>query len=674
MKITKQTILNSFSAMALAGALLGSGTVAAEENQTAPVAESDGAEILTRGPIHEAFAGTVSFNPEPGLIVDKQPPALIEEVPPEQRLEGDNVTWIPGYWAWDEDQGDFLWVSGIWRNLPPGRQWVPGYWADADGRHQWTSGYWEDQTTTEVSYLPEPPKSVESGPNIKAPSNNDNWIPGNWIWRNEHYAWRTGYWAPVRENWSWTPAYYRWTHRGYVYVDGFWDYPVVRRGVVFAPIHFVGGYAYRPGYFYTPATVISISVFVNHLFLRPGYGHYYFGDYYEPRYRDRGFYASYSYNAGRRGCDPIFAHYRWENRNVVNWERGRRDYYEFRRDHVESRPPRTWVALNSRPQGDRERGDFGVADHFDRVVGNHGEGQQRFQAVDKQEQARFVTQRQEIRKFGQEREQLESRGNKPAASNGKNHPVITSEKINRSPVMAKNSDRFDKDGGPPARLQARASEKDEPVGKVGKSGTSSQKKDENLDKPKRKNADGSPSSDQVPSTPEHRVKPGQKRDPEPTPEHRVKPDQKPDPVPTPEHKQKPDRKKQSDPSTEPGVKPKVNPNPVKKPESDPNPVHKVKPDHNSDTPPPAHKTTKEQNPQGETRRAEKKPEVKVKPQERPRQSTPEAPQQTRPKKNPAQQVPSGGTQQARPKQNPGQPANGVPDGDKKKRLKKDLTE
>ena len=80
-----------------------------------------GAQVLTRGPVHEAFAGMVTFNPEPGIVVTKAPPDVIEEVPPEERPEGDNVTWIPGYWAWDDERSDFLWVSGTWRALPPGR-------------------------------------------------------------------------------------------------------------------------------------------------------------------------------------------------------------------------------------------------------------------------------------------------------------------------------------------------------------------------------------------------------------------------------------------------------------------------------------------------------------------------------------------------------------------------
>ena len=86
----------------------------------------DGVEVLTRGPVHEAFAETITFDPEPGLVAPKAPPAPIEEAPPEQRPEGVNVAWIPGYWAWDDEGGQYLWVSGFWRAVPPGRVWVPG--------------------------------------------------------------------------------------------------------------------------------------------------------------------------------------------------------------------------------------------------------------------------------------------------------------------------------------------------------------------------------------------------------------------------------------------------------------------------------------------------------------------------------------------------------------------
>jgi hypothetical protein len=92
--------------------------------QPGPADAEAGVQVLTRGPVHEAFAESVTFDPEPGIVVPRAPPAAIEELPPDQRPEGANVAWIPGYWGWDDERSDFLWVSGIWRDLPPGRQWI----------------------------------------------------------------------------------------------------------------------------------------------------------------------------------------------------------------------------------------------------------------------------------------------------------------------------------------------------------------------------------------------------------------------------------------------------------------------------------------------------------------------------------------------------------------------
>src|SRR5436190_8463277 len=131
--------------------------------QSSDTGNDQGAEVLTRGPVHEAFAGVVTFNPVPGVVIPKAPPANIEEVPPDQKPEGDNVTWIPGYWAWDDERSDFHWVSGVWRALPPGRQWVPGYWTQSGTGYQWISGYWADAKQAETTYLPAPPATIETG-------------------------------------------------------------------------------------------------------------------------------------------------------------------------------------------------------------------------------------------------------------------------------------------------------------------------------------------------------------------------------------------------------------------------------------------------------------------------------------------------------------------------------
>ena len=228
-----------------------------------------GVQVLTRGPVHEAFAETVTFDPEPGILVSKAPPATIEELPPDQKPEGANVAWIPGYWGWDDERSDFLWVSGVWRMLPPGRQWVPGYWGRSTQGFRWTSGYWAKANVSEVEYLPEPPATVEVGPNITASSVDQTWLPGCWVWQQGRYAWRPGFWAAVEPDWVWFPAHYVWAPRGYVFVDGYWDYSIGRRGVLFAPVYFDAGVYRRPGFSYSPTTVIDLGVFASHLFLRP---------------------------------------------------------------------------------------------------------------------------------------------------------------------------------------------------------------------------------------------------------------------------------------------------------------------------------------------------------------------------------------------------------------------
>lgn len=399
-----------------------------------PVDGESGMEVLTRGPVHEAFAEAVVFDPDQGIIVSAAPPDLIEEIQPDQRPVGSHVAWIPGYWGWDEDQTDFLWISGVWRNLPPGREWVPGYWAQVDTGYQWTSGYWQNAEATEVSYLPEPPHSLENGPGVASDSNGQTWIPGNWRYVDNRYAWRGGYWMTARANWCWTPSYYRWSQRGYVYVDGYWDYPVESRGVVFAPVRFQAAFYQRPGFVYSPLTVISLSVFTDHLFVRPGYGHYYFGDYYDSGYRNH-YYASYDY--GRRfrgGYDPIFAHDRWQHRNEHDWLRNRENDFAYRRDHVSARPPRTWSAYNRLSSQDRSRRDFRLAESYDQVVGNRGDGGRRFQQVTADERGRYAAQGKAIRGFGRERQQREMNGARISADRDGSSRA-SRMKVGRSPMV-----------------------------------------------------------------------------------------------------------------------------------------------------------------------------------------------------------------------------------------------
>src|SRR5262245_42429397 len=58
--------------------------------------QQDGVEVLTRGPIHEAFAEPVGGVPQAGPVIVKQPPPAVEEMPPDRAPQGD-MQWIPGY-------------------------------------------------------------------------------------------------------------------------------------------------------------------------------------------------------------------------------------------------------------------------------------------------------------------------------------------------------------------------------------------------------------------------------------------------------------------------------------------------------------------------------------------------------------------------------------------------
>lgn len=307
----------------------------------------EGAEVYTRGPLHEAFAAPVTNDPSESPVVPKQPPEAIDEIPPDQKPEGNNVVWIPGYWAWDEELENFLWISGLWRDAPPGRRWVPGYWNDAEGGFRWVSGAWVSNETEQLTYLPQPPASLENGPSSPAPSEDQIWVPGNWEYGTS-YNWRPGYWTPYQEDWIWVPAHYVATPGGFLFVPGYWDYQFVDRGVAFAPVYFRQPVVVP----YQPVVVVNTwsNFFVN-LFVSPRNHCYVYGNYYNPVYAQAGVVPWYSFHGGRRGYDPIYAHYHHRHGDVFTSRlRGWHDHY---RDHANDRPPITLAKqrefIRSRP-------------------------------------------------------------------------------------------------------------------------------------------------------------------------------------------------------------------------------------------------------------------------------------------------------------------------------------
>ncbi len=418
--------------------------------QPVPADAEDGVQVLTRGPVHEAFAETVTYDPEAGIVAPTGPPAPIEEVPPEQRIEGDNVAWIPGYWGWDDERNDFLWISGIWRALPPGRQWVPGYWGKSDQGFQWTSGYWADAEASEVEYLPEPPASVEVGPNIAAPSADHTWLPGCWLWRNGRYAWRPGFWATAQPNWVWVPARYVWAPRGYVFVDGYWDHSIERRGVLFAPVHFNKNVYAQQGFSYSPTTVIDLAALTSHLFLRPRYQHYYFGDYYAANYSGAGFLPWFTVNTGRSGYDPIFAHHRWRNRRDSGWEQRQRTEFQNRRTHENIRPPRTWAdhaEMRTRQMRGDDRSSI-FAETLDDFR-NRADRSVRFQPVNQSERQQFIDHARKVQRFREERQRLELNEERGRAESRGGHLGSGKVRFSGSPIVSPRGNGRGGDQTPP---------------------------------------------------------------------------------------------------------------------------------------------------------------------------------------------------------------------------------
>ncbi|TVS15546.1 MAG: hypothetical protein EA424_15760 [Planctomycetaceae bacterium] len=182
------------------------------------------------------------------------------------------------------------------------------------------------------------------GPVGEQPSEEHVWIPGSWLYQTNRYLWRPGHWSVGYGNRVWVPARYVWTPRGCIYVGGYWDYPLVYRGHLFAPVYFHRPIYRTAGFVYTPRVYVSASLLLNHFWVRPGYCHYYFGDYYGPRYVSWGIYPWFRFpTLHRRAYDPLYSYYR--HRHWSSWHDHHHRWssrYDWYTRHSNWRPPRTW--------------------------------------------------------------------------------------------------------------------------------------------------------------------------------------------------------------------------------------------------------------------------------------------------------------------------------------------
>jgi hypothetical protein len=297
-------------------------------------------EPQTFGPVHEAFAQPTESTPEPSLAVPKEPPPPVPELPPEQQPEGRNVEWVPGYWSWQAEKSDFVWVSGIWRDAPPGEQFVPGYWTNTAEGWRWVPGFWAPAQQDAIPTVPEPPASIETGPSVPAPDDNSTYVPGAWVYRDARYLWQSGYWTAVRPSLVWVPPRYVWTPSGFLFIPGYWDYPLDTRGLLFAPVVFAQPLWQDPAWCYRPAFVVSIGAMFDSCFYRPRTFHFYYGDYYGPTCAKFGFRPWYT---GLGRFDPVFSYLRWQHRAEPGWFTTYQQGYQGRLAGTLPAPPRSFA-------------------------------------------------------------------------------------------------------------------------------------------------------------------------------------------------------------------------------------------------------------------------------------------------------------------------------------------
>jgi hypothetical protein len=377
--------------------------------QPPPISAQEQPEVLTRGPVHEAFAEPVNLQIQAGLVVSKQPPAHIEEIPPAERPTGDQYVWIPGYWSWDRDRNDYIWVSACWRAAPPNMSWVPGYWSQATGGWEWVAGFWTPAGAQEIEYLPAPPALEDMQPPGPRPSPDNIWVPSCQYWYQDHYVQRPGYWLAAHPDWVWEPSHYVWTPRGYVFLPGHWDYSLERRGVLFAPVYFPQSVHVREGFSYSPSIVIDIGMLQVNLFTYPRYSHYYFGDYYDDAYLSIGIFPRHEAERIHTWYDPIYVYDRWHHRDEPRWEENERHEYDLRHSDKDLRPSRTYHEMETRQASmpEQQRKNFRMAEPLTTVAANK-ETPLKFERIDTKEQQNITAHATEASKFREERNRWES--------------------------------------------------------------------------------------------------------------------------------------------------------------------------------------------------------------------------------------------------------------------------
>ena len=273
-------------------------------------------EVMTRGPVHEAYAVPVSAGQTAGVIVPKQPPAPIEEVPPDMKPEGaerrlDSRLLELGR----RTQGFHLGQRRVARaaaRLPLDARLLAGGAGPGVpvGFRLLDAG----PCAKKRPIMPSRHKASRPGPPVRRPARTISGSPATGNGRGPLcLAARLlgGAASPIGSG----------CRRLITGVRG--------AGSMCLAIGIIrwsaAGWSFRPSIsrpvaVYRPAVCLDVGVFSFSLFCRPGYGHYYFGDYYDDRYVAFGIRPWFYFNSPRYGYDPLFGYYRWYHE--AHWASG----------------------------------------------------------------------------------------------------------------------------------------------------------------------------------------------------------------------------------------------------------------------------------------------------------------------------------------------------------------
>jgi hypothetical protein len=71
----------------------------------------------------------------PDVVVTIETPVIV--------APGPDYVWIDGYWAWDYNYREYVWVQSHWELAPyAGAYWIPGYWEYYRNRYRWVAACW----------------------------------------------------------------------------------------------------------------------------------------------------------------------------------------------------------------------------------------------------------------------------------------------------------------------------------------------------------------------------------------------------------------------------------------------------------------------------------------------------------------------------------------------------